>query len=205
MSCASGYNRDMKIRTSFIFVVVALLVMAIGGSAAGSTNVGSVVVIRQGRIGENHWTVEAAPEGKGICLEVGVTTNGGSESGRGQCSFPSSRRGILLVSANPLRHHVPPAMMVVGGAFNSAVRKVVVRYFDGSTKRVHLFPIDREETTGPVARFKYVAFAVRGPWCARSVTTYGRNGNKLWRGGWEVFDSAWHYKPFYNPGVLCRE
>jgi hypothetical protein len=165
-----------------------------------------VLLVRQGHLSGRSWAVEVLSEVKSICLEISVVGKSPiDESGRGQCSYPAVRRGILLVVGNRQMGRATPRVMAVGGGFNPAVKEVVARMFDGSRVHLPLFRLSGDSSKGSAGSFKYVAFAVRGPWCAQAVTSYNRSHEVLWRTNWREFDSAWRDIPTYNPGVLCRE
>lgn len=197
----SATIQNMKRR--FIPLVGLLTVLLLAASAAAEFN--EPVVIREGDVGARHWFVDAFQEENTICLEVAVaeTRTAEAESGGGQCSYPAVHRGILLVAANRVRGKKPPAMMAVAGGFNPAVSRVRVTMFNGSVKRPRLIDVSNK-TPSLVGHFRYMAFAVRGPWCARKVTTLNRNGRPLWEVGWREFNSSLIHDPAHSPGALCR-
>jgi hypothetical protein len=185
----------------FALAMICLTTMACAGARAAEEVVN---VIGSGHVGGRSWTVEAAPDGKGVCFEVAVVGHTAwDENGRGQCSYPAVRRGILLVVSNRERRKSPPALTAVGAAFNRAVSKVVVTRFNGMKRVLRPRSLPGQEASASVRRFRYLAFAVKGPWCARSVATYRRDGKMLWRVGWEEFDSGWRGNPRHNPATLC--
>lgn len=196
----------MRIRLTVVLATVASFLIVPGAFAHEAPLSPTVSLLGKGMVSGSRWTVEAVPEGSGICLEVGVFTGHSplGETGRGQCSYPAVRRGILLVEPNrQMKTKKPPAMTAVGAAFNPAVKKVMVRLFNGRSDGLHLSRV-RTKKSGSVGRFKYAAFAVSGPWCAKTLTTYGSGGHVLWSVNWKVFDAGWRSDPASNPAVLCN-
>jgi hypothetical protein len=120
---------------------------------------------------------------RGIAFEVGVfdrTPRNGVDGGA-YYSAPAVKRGILSVEARPRRRPDFPEITVVGMALNKAVKAVEVTYFDGSTRRLVPGPIRPSQVDGStVANFDYIAFAMRGPWCAQRLVTLDRRSDPLW-------------------------
>jgi hypothetical protein len=68
-------------------------------------------------------------------------------------------------------------------AMNAAVAKVKVKTCSGRSEVLRpKKPRGPGSGLGHVADYRYVAFAVRGPWCAKEVTTYDRAGAVLFEG-----------------------
>ncbi|MGN6663286.1 MAG: hypothetical protein ACTHK6_03605 [Solirubrobacterales bacterium] len=157
-------------------------------SAAGQVD--EVAVIAHGKVNGFGWSVEAAPEGRSICFEVAVfkpkTPNGGD--GVGQCSGPARRRGILHVVPNEHKRGAPK-VVAVGGAFNRDVAGVRVVDFNGHVHHLHLHYLNEVAAESSLRKYQYTGFAVAGPWCARTVTTYDKHGHKLWETEWRLFDT----------------
>ena len=183
--------------------LIAVLTLSVGAIAT-ATGFELPTTVGKGRIGAHRWYVEAKEEGSGICFEVSVYGRGSreAESGLGQCSYPAKRRGILLVVANRQTGDKPPVLMAVGGAFNRAVRRVVVKKFNGHVQQLTLRSPPSGASTA-VSSFRYLAFAVHGPWCAARVTTFDRHRHVLWQIGWRELDSQWRHNLSFNPAALC--
>ena len=49
-----------------------------------------------------------------------------------------------------------------------------------------------------VGRYRYAAFAIRGPWCATQLITFDARGDTLWEA-----DSDEFAETPYNPARLC--
>lgn len=184
-------------------LITAAVMLLAAATAGGEVN--EVVVVGHGRVNGFDWSVETASEENVICFEVAVfkpkaPTFG---NGSGQCSYPARRRGILLVVAN-WHERGPPKTVAVGAAFNRAVAAVRVSYFNGRVKQLQLHRLNRLQSPSSLLRkFKYAAFAVPGPWCARTLTTYDRHGHKLWETEWKDFDIGLWRIPGSNPAKLC--
>jgi hypothetical protein len=120
---------------------------------------------------------------RGIAFEVRVfdRTPRNRVEGGAYHSAPAVKRGILSVEARPRRGPDFPEITVVGMAMNKAVKAVEVTYFDGSTRRLVPGAVRPSQVGGStVANFDYIAFAMRGPWCAQRLVTLDRRGDPLW-------------------------
>lgn len=184
---------------------VALGLVLIAGSGLGvARGEDGVSVIREGQLKGVRWSVEALPERRGICLEAALTRPRHSDDGvgRGQCSSPAPRRGIVLAVADPHSKRSLSGVTVVGAAFAPAVRKVLIRRFDGSLAQPKLL---RAGSLAPalVRRFRYLTLAVPGTWCAKSLSTFDGHGHLLWRTRWQEFDSGWRSDPASSPRATC--
>lgn len=188
-------------RRLFVGLVAAAAMLLAATTAGGEVN--EVVVVGHGRVNGYGWSVEVESEGNSICFEVGVFRPKAPEygSGRGQCSSPARRRGILFVVSNSHRRGAPK-VIAVGAAFNRAVASVKVVDFKGHIKHLRMHRLSQEQAA-EVRKFKYVAFAVPGPWCARTLTTYDKHRQKLWETEWKDFDGSWWRIPGSNPAKLC--
>jgi hypothetical protein len=188
-------------RKVLVGLIGAAAMLLCATPAGGEVN--EVVVVGHGRLNGYGWSAEVEPDGKSICFEVGVFRPKAPEygSGGGQCSSPARRRGILFVVSNSHRRG-PPKVVAVGAAFNGAVAAVRVVDFKG---RVKPFPLHRLRMakSPELRKFKYSAFAVPGPWCARTLTTYDKHGHRLWEAEWKDFDGSWWRIPGSNPAKLC--
>jgi hypothetical protein len=161
-------------------------------------------VIGQGHVGKRHWFVVASNDRRrrGICLEVGVynrTPRAGVDGG-GQCSAPAPKRGIVIGAVKPRRGR--PDITVVGGAFNPAVRNLEVVAFDGSSEALNL-----KRPNGGVRKlrhFRYIAFALPGPWCAERLITYSGTGDVLWEASFEELGALPSELP-YDPQKVCPQ
>jgi hypothetical protein len=163
----------------------ALLALATPG-AAGVTLPLNPVLISKGHVGHRHWYVIAGPQfhRPGICLEIGAYNRQLKEGGNfiGTCSAPAVKRGIVLTAHGPADPTGQPTFTAVGAAFNMAVKRVEVTLFDGSIEKLKLLRIPSGRTGGSrVSAYRYAALAVRGPWCAKELVTYGPSGQPLWK------------------------
>lgn len=189
-----------KVSVGLLFAALAVLLVA--ASAVGEAD--EVVVIGHGQVNGYHWSAEAAPEGEGLCFEVAVFKPKAPEygNGGGQCSFPARRRGILRVVPNSHKRGAPK-VVAVGAVFNRAVAAVRVVDFKGRVKHLRLHLLKQARAADVLRKFKYSAFAVAGPWCVRTLTTYDRHGHRLWETEWTSFDVGWWRIPGSNPSTLC--
>jgi hypothetical protein len=150
------------------------------GVATGAEPEGATIA--SGRLRGIEWAVEAAPdEGrKGICFGVGYGKRLTPYSFDVQCSGPAEKRGIFTALESSNRHGGFGAITVVGMALNVAVARVEVTSLSG---RVEVLRPKKARGPGSdlghVAEYRYIAFAVRGPWCAKKVATYDRTGAVL--------------------------
>jgi hypothetical protein len=191
-------------RRKLSVALITAAVMLLAATTAGG-EVNEVVVVGHGRVSGYGWSVETSPEGNSICFEVGVFRPKAPEygSGGGQCSSPARRRGILFVVSNSPRHG-PLKAVAVGAAFNQAVAAVRIVNFKGHINHLRLHRLSRAEVqSAELRKFKYIAFAVPGPWCARTLTTYDKHGHRLWETEWKDFDGSWRRIPDSNPAKLC--
>lgn len=189
-------------KLSVALIAIAAMLLAVT-TAGGEVN--EVVVVGHGRINGYHWSAEVEPDGTSVCFEVGVFKPMAPEygSGGGQCSSPARRRGILRVVAN-LHKRGAPKVVAVGAVLNRAVAAVRVVDFRGHIKHLRLRRLSRTEApSAELRKFKYIAFAVAGPWCARTLTTYDKHRHKLWETEWKDFDGSWRRIPGSNPAKLC--
>jgi hypothetical protein len=173
----------MRRALALIAPTVAVLCL-IGGTASADGATGAYLA--KGHFGQRHWFVAVEPQGehrKGIAFEVGSfdrVPGNGVDYGA-EYSAPAVKRGVVSVEARPGRGPDFPEMTVVGMAMNKAVKAVEVTYFDGSNRRLVPGAIRPSLVDGsPVANFDYIAFAMRGPWCARRLVTLDRRGDPLW-------------------------
>jgi len=184
-----------------VMLIAAVVMFITVATAAGEVN--EFVAVGHGRINGYGWSVETAPDGNSICFEVGVFRPKAPEygSGGGRCSSPARRRGVLFVVSNSHRRGAPK-VVAVGAAFNRAVAVVRVVDFRGRVKPFRLHRL-RHAQSPELRKFKYSAFAVPGPWCARTLTTYDKHGHRLWETEWKDFDGSWWRIPGSNPAKLC--
>lgn len=187
---------------------VAILVMFFLASCpvAGAVVAGEnpTILIGHGHFVQRHWFVAATQDRKGICFESGayVRTPRNGVDGGGQCSAPAVKRGILRALSVSGQRADTTAMTVVGGAFNKAVTSVGVTSFDGTTKRLVPRRVSGPRVAGStVANFRYLAFAVRGPWCVERLVTLGSAGQPLFETDWE---SIGGYAKPRDPRSACR-
>lgn len=162
-------------------------------------------VLDKGHFGSRHWfgAVAGASQRKGICLSVG-SYSGSPRSGvssAGQCSAPAPRRGILIALAQPA--HGKPAMTAIVGAFNRAVSRIEEVPFTGSPRMLSLGKGERRFRGTPLNRYRYLAMAVRGPWCVKELRTYGQHGELLWDVGFREI-MAPPSKAAFDPAVICE-
>jgi hypothetical protein len=191
-------------KAAAIFIVFLLASCPVTGAAVVGGN--PTFLIGHGHYGQRHWFVAATQDEnrKGICFEAGAfirTPRNGIEGG-GRCSAPAVKRGILQTVALPGGRADTIAMTVVGGAFNEAVKSVEVTSFDGTTERLIPRKITASRAAGStVASFRYLAFAIPGPWCVERLVTLGPGGRPLWQADWE---SIGGYAKPDDPRSACR-
>jgi hypothetical protein len=189
-----------------VAILVAFLLASCPVAGAVVVGENSTVLIGHGHFGQRHWFVAATQDEnrKGICFESGVyvrTPRNGVEGG-GQCSAPAVKRGILRVISVPGARADTVAMTVVGSAFNVAVKSVEVTSFDGKTERLVPRRVSASRAAAStVANFRYLAFAVRGPWCVERMVTLDSAGQPLWETDWE---SIGGYAKPHDPRSACR-
>lgn len=191
-----------KAAAIFIAFFLASCPIAVAVAVGGNPT----VLIGHGHFGQRHWFVAATQDENrtGICFEAGafVRTARNGVEGDGQCSAPAVKRGILRTVSVPGAHADRVAMTVVGGAFNLAVKSVEVTSFDGTTERLIPRRISAARAAGStVANFRYLAFAIRGPWCVERLVTLGSGGRPLWETDWE---SLGGYAKPHDPRSACR-
>jgi hypothetical protein len=191
-------------RVTAIFIVFFFASCAVAGAASVGGN--PTVLVGHGHFGQRHWFVAATQDEnrRGICFETGayVRTPRNGVDGGGRCSAPAMKRGILQTVPMPGSRAGRTAMTVVGGAFNAAVKSVEVTSFDGTTERLipkRILPSRAAGST--VASFRYLAFAVRGPWCAERLVTLGSGGQPLWETEWNEFGG---YAKTEDPRSACH-
>jgi len=176
---------------------IIVLFLLLAGVASGTS---SGELIDKGKVGQRHWYVGASAEAgrRSVCLEVSVymhKTTGGATSG--QCSAPAARRGIVIGIARPRRGR--PAMTAIGGAFAPAVNRVEEVRLDGTRHQIRLRSAKSHST---LSRYRYIGFAVRGPWCVDHLLTYNRDGHLLWDASFGELASI-PSELFYEPERVC--
>ena len=176
--------RSMRGRGSrFILALGAIAAVLFGatGIAEGAEPDGATIAA--GRLRGIEWIVEAAPdEGRrGICFGVGYESL--AQPFYVQCSGPAEKRGIVTSVESEHRHSAHGAITVVGMAMNAVVAKVKVKSCSGKVETWRpRKPQGPGSGLGHIADYRYVAFAVRGPWCAERITTYDQAGEALFEG-----------------------
>lgn len=187
-------------------ILIAFLLVSCPVAGAVMVGENPTVLIGHGHLGQRHWFVAATQDEnrKGICFETGAflrTPRNGVEGG-GQCSAPAVKRGILQTVSMPGARAHTVAMTVIGGAFNVAVKSVEVTLFDGKTERLVPRRVPRSRAGGStVANFRYLAFAIRGPWCVERLVTLDSAGRPLFETDWESIEG--YAKPD-DPRSICR-
>lgn len=172
------------IHTSVLFfcVLVGLLIGTGVGSAAPQPGLTSPSALIEGHFGDYRWgvVVENDRGRKGVCMLVAILRRSGTGPGEnGQCSAPALRRGNTRSVS--LHKGGGIALTVFGAAFDRRVVKVQAIMLNGKVK-VLPFRSPRPDEDGPsLSRFRYVALAVRGPWCIAELVTRDRAGTAMWR------------------------
>jgi hypothetical protein len=192
-----------KWRVSWGLVPIGLLLVVGLTPSLGRTD--SVTLVKKGHLGSQHWFVSSAGESgrPSVCLLVGIyrgRPKNGVDSG-GQCSAPSVKRGIVIGSSRPARGR--PLITVVGGAFNRAVSKVESVAFDGTVEAIPLLS-RKASGSSAIGRYRYIALAVPGPWCAQRLTTYAGDGSVLWEAEFRQL-AAPPSKLTYDPQKVCPQ
>jgi hypothetical protein len=192
---------------AFLAGALSAAALAVSVSTATGAPDDGQVLVAKGHVGSHHWFVVAEPDGRrrGICFQIGLF-NGRPRRGVdvvGQCSAPAVRRGIVLVEVGPDRSPGQPVLTVVGAAFDPEVAKVEVTALDGSVEMLDPHRLGRERTGGSqVGAFRYLAFAVRGPWCVDRLVTLDRDGDSLWEADWqELVD----FRSLYDRDRICPQ
>lgn len=91
-------------------------------------------------------------------------------------------------------------MTGVGMALHSSVSEVRVTAFDG---HVEILAPKKINANGPVGRLNYLAFGVRGPWCALNIETFNMAGDLLWQSGRYRAAGVNAYRVPYRPDQVC--
>jgi hypothetical protein len=159
--------------------VVAAATLALTGAATGARVEGAV--IGTGKLRGIYWGVEAFPDEnrKGICFVLAYGNRDRPNSEDGRCSAPAEKRGIFLPLESDHRHAKHGAITVVGMALNAVVAKVKVTTCSGQVETLHpKKPHGPGSGLGHIADYRYIAYAVRGPWCA-DIVTYNAAGEAL--------------------------
>jgi hypothetical protein len=174
----------MRGRSSgLILALAAIAATLIGATGIADGAEAEVATVAAGRLCGIGWTVEVAPdEGRrGICFGVGYDNP--TSPFDVQCSAPAEKRGIVTSVESEHRHSRHGAITVVGMAMNAAVAKVKVKTCSGKVEvRRPKKPQGPGSGLGHIADYRYVAFAVRGPWCAEQIITYDQAGDALFEG-----------------------
>ncbi len=159
---------------------VVATVLASSTNAAGGAKVRSAV-IGAGKVHGVYWAVEAFPDGdrKGICFAVGYGNRHWLSSERVECAAPAEKRGMFVGLESNHRHAKEPAITVVGMALNRAVARVEVKTCSGTETLRPKKPHGTGSELGHIADYRYLAYTVRGPWCAETITTYDEAGEVL--------------------------
>lgn len=192
-------------KKSILILAVVCAVCSLAAGVSAALAVEDVDVVGHGTVRTFHWYAEVGGEANSICFEVSVEKphNYTEDEGVGQCSSPARRRGILLVVANSQKGAERPKVVAIGGAFNPAVQRIRLVKFNGAVSYVRPHYLRSKMVSATVRRFKYLAWAVAGPWCAKTVTTLDRHGHPLWSVGWKIFDVGWRWLPNSDPSTLC--
>jgi hypothetical protein len=167
-----------------------IFAMCVCGVAAGAVASGAplhteshLVVLNHGVIHGRHWRVEVVGDGhrRGICLLVAADNgaHGQGESENAQCSAPAPRRGLVR-SLVERRRSSSIILTAVGMAFSPRVSRVTVELSNGRTKELRLRRVKSSAGGPQPTHFRFVAFAVRGPWCVHELLTRNRSGKVLW-------------------------
>jgi hypothetical protein len=83
-----------------------------------------------------------------------------------------------------------------------AVKSIEVTLFDGTTERLVPRKVSASRAGGStVANFRYLAFAIHGPWCVERLVTLGSAGQPLFETDWE---SIGGYAKPHDPRSACR-
>jgi hypothetical protein len=165
-------------------VVLAVALLLAGASVAAAGIVEGGTKVAAGRLHGFGWRIGVKPYGHrdGICLGTAIRRPTPLiESG--QCSAPAPHKGIVVVTNPPARAGRHATITVVAGAFNAAVAKIEVTTFAGAVETLVPEPPGAARGTRG-SEYRYLGFAVPGPWCARTLTTYDVGGDPLWEAEW---------------------
>lgn len=98
----------------------------------------------------------------------------------GQCSAPALHRGNTR-SLSLHKQGGGIALTVFGAAFDSRIAQVQEVMLDGRVKGLP-FSTPRPDGERPLlSRFRYVALAVKGPWCVAELVTRDKDGGVMWQ------------------------
>lgn len=155
-----------------IMCVVATVLAATTNAADGAKVRGAV--IGAGELHGVYWGVEAFPDGhrKGICFTVAFGNRDRPNAESGTCAAPAEKRGMFFGLESNHPHARNPAITVVGMALNAAVARVEVKTCSGTEILHPKKPRGPGSGMGRIADYRYLAYAVRGSWCAETITTY---------------------------------
>ena len=184
-------------------VTLVAILAVVTASAFGAD---SYLEVAHGRIGKVKWIAEAAPYGsrQGICtIVITYFSQDPSRKSEGErCSRPALNRGSVIGSVEPGYRSGRPSMTAIFGAFDPGVRRVVFHFADGHTSSPALIR-HLHTGVGHVSRFRYFAFATKGPFCATALVTYDSEGKVLWHAGWRVLANGIVGSQYHNQKV-CR-
>jgi hypothetical protein len=191
-----------RAKAVFVLCLCSLAVVSIGTSD-GATH--PKTLVRPSVLGEGHfagyrWEVAVNDDGRrrGVCMLVAILRRSGTGPGENaQCSAPALKRGNIG-SLHAYGRNGKVALTVFGGAFNPGIGKVQAVMLDG---KVRDLPFGRPRPGGGsqhLSRFRYVALAVKGPWCVSELVTRNQKGAVMLRTkGSELLG--------YSPVYQCRD
>ena len=163
------------------------LAAALGPPAAGAA---PWAELSSGERGEYRWSVSLGghPDAGRPCLFVASSWSSGplerQRSTYRDCADSPLRQGAAPLIATSIQTGGAAATRrsAVGMAFASSVRKVRITLAGG--RELALVPSKPDRARGGASsRLRFVAFTVRGVWCAERIVSRGVGGAVLWDSG----------------------
>lgn len=197
----------MRYRGKAVGMKSRLLIVGVGLSAAFgviasvSATPSREVELAEGRVGNFDWSVRASrltgPAGLGTkgrrrpCLAVAAGRSIGQSYRVREVELCSRVPGYLAAKEPPLvvQAREPSsggrtATTIIAMAFAPAVRSVEIAVASGYGQTWRPRRLNaRQGRKARLVRFRYIAVARRGWWCADQLITYGQGGNELWNSG----------------------
>lgn len=185
-------------------LLLAALMLAVSGAVAraAAPKPGPWLGLDGGQMGKYEWSVKVHRPGAVVgagsqgadrpCIFVSATWRLGRfdyhRSTYRQCAgFPdhlTAREAPLIASAGQPSTGRTPKMTAVGMLVAPAARRVQITFAGGRKMTLALRRLQAGEARrARLAPFRYVAFVVRGAWCAERLLTEGASGRTLWDSG----------------------
>lgn len=189
----------LRPRLLTLLAAVASLSCAVAPAGANASRPETWVGLGAGRIGNVQWSVKVArpsssvgardAESRRPCLLVGT------ERERSRFEYEKSKyRGCadrsthlaatdapLVITGAQASSHMEVRLTAVGMVASPTARRIELTYEDGRQVTIHLQkPSPSQEQRARLSRFRYAAFAVKGPWNVAHLRTESASGRTLW-------------------------